>query len=436
MLRNALVLLLLLAAGCSQSLYMQGRNSVEQGQYDRAIDYLYKEIQTNPESFEAWRELGIAFYNKGDLIKAEDALKQANSIQPDARTNLFMGLILEQQREFDRAIAAYSASLNLKAESKTKAMIRAHLDNLVSRKLKEDAFLAVENESKIDVDTIPANSIAVVDFDGSQLPPDLAPVSRGLAEFTAIDLSKVSSLRVVDRLKIDALLNELKLSSLQSSDPHYAPRVGRLLGGRRIITGSVLSAGDNRLQLNGAVVNTADSSTELTGPTEGDLSEFFKLQKDFVFKVIDSLGVQLTLEERDAINEVPTESFLAFIAYCRGLDYQSQGNIDAARREFQTAAANDKGFVQAGSRAEALKASPGAGGQGEGSFQEFESSVTEASDQEMEDLKLDIVQNNIIINSGFIRDRLDYDRFGFSPRRPPVTSPTVNVGIKGDIDGK
>jgi len=103
------LLLMALAAGCSQSLYMQGRRHLEEGNYDSAISAFYQEISANPASADAWRELGVAFYEKGDLVKAEDALKQANNIRPDARTHLFLGLVYEKQQDYNRAIDAYTA---------------------------------------------------------------------------------------------------------------------------------------------------------------------------------------------------------------------------------------------------------------------------------------------------------------------------------------
>jgi len=434
MIRKLLILLLLLTAGCSQSLYMQGRHHVDEGRYDEAIDILYQEIQKNPKGHEAWRELGVAYYQKGDLLKAEDALKQANNIQPDARTNLYMGLIFEQRKSYDKAIAAYSSSLNMKSKGKTGDMLRSHLNRLIVLKINEDAKAAIASEDAIEASSIPENSIAVVDFDGSQLPDDLVPISKGLAEFTANDLSKVNDLTVVDRMKIDAILNELKLSSSQYTDPSHSPRVGRLLGSRRVVTGTILGTGGDGIRLDGAIVNTVDSTTGLTGPTEGNMQSFFAVQKDFVFKIIDSLGIQLTREERDAIEEVPTESFLAFMAYCRGLDYQSRGMPDAARQQFQTAAGQDKNFQQAAGKVQALGPTPTGGG--ETSFDGFEAAVTTESEKELEASGLDAVQASTLVNGGFIRSQVDYDRFGLSPYKPPVVSEGVLVIIRGDLDAQ
>lgn len=430
--RKAFIILISLGIiGCAQNQYMQGQRLVEQGQYDRGIETFYAEIKANPSSALAWRELGVAFYKKGDLAKAEEALKQANNIKPDPRTNLYLGLTYEKQEQYGTAIDAYRAALSLKPSGSVKNLVRAHLDQLISQGMNREVSLALQNESKIKVDTIPENTVAVVDFDNTHLPADLSPLSKGLAEFTSIDLSKIRSLRVVDRLKINIIMDELKLSSSQYADPKNSPRLGRLVGSRRIVTGSVLGTGDNAVRLDGAVVSVGDGATKTTSPTEGLVKSFFKIQKEFVFKVIDDLGITLTPEERDSIQKIPTESYLAFMSYCRGLDYRSRGMTDEARQEFKQAVTEDKGFVEASRQAENLAAyEPPAGSDGR-----FEPSVTKASDEESLSNGIAEFQDTRLSNIGFIRDVNALEQFGNTPDAPPRTGArTATVIIRGDLD--
>ena len=88
------------------------------------------------------------------------------------------------------------------------------------------------------------------------------------------------------------------------------------------------------------------------------MKNFFKVQKDFVFKIIDSLDITLTQAERDAIEEIPTESYLAFMAYCRGLDYKSRGMYRDANDAFQQAADEDNNFDDAQIQLEGVAFAP------------------------------------------------------------------------------
>jgi len=379
MTRIVLVILLVFLVGCSAGFYGQGRKLTEQGRYDQAIEAFYDEIARYPQRAEAWRELGVAYYEKGDLIKAEDALKQANAIKPDGRTSLYLGLVYEHQEMTDQAVAAYGAALSLDPGGKTAAMIRAHLDRLVAQRMRTEVNQALLGEASISVDQIPDNTVAVVTFDDSHLSSELAPLSRGLAEFTAADLSKVSSLRVIDRLKIDMILDELKLGASGAVDPATAPRMGKLMGSRHLVGGTVMDLGETGIRIDGMLVNTGDSSSAMTEPAEGKLNEIFRVQKQFVFEVIDSLGITLSAEERNAISKVPTESYLAFLAYCRGLDYESQGFYRDAQSSFNQAIQLDHGFGAAQNKATSMEANLALGGSDQ-SLSRFETTVVAASE--------------------------------------------------------
>src|SRR5204863_174871 len=67
----------------------------------------------------------------------------------------------------------------------------------------------------------------------------LTPLGFGLAELLVTDLSVSSQLQMLDRLRIDAILRELALVDSGVTDPRAAPRVGRLMGARRLLIGSV-----------------------------------------------------------------------------------------------------------------------------------------------------------------------------------------------------
>lgn len=430
--RIALVMLLLCGvAGFAQNTFDQAVKMVEKGQYDQAIDAFYNEIKVNPKDANAWRELGVAFYKKGDLIKAEDALKQAIAIKPDARANLYLGLTYEKQQDYSRAIDAYRGALALKPSGSIRRSIGDHLDQLLALKIQQEASQAVVDEQKIKADTIPENTIAVVDFDNSHLPPDLAPISKGLAEFTAIDLAKVKSLRVVDRMKIGVIMNELKLSSSQYADPKNSPRVGRLVGGRHIVTGSLTGLDEKQIRLDGALVSISDSSAKTTKPSQGDVNAFFKVQKEFVFEILDKLGIAPTTAERDSIMKTPTQSYLAFLAYSRGLDFRSRGQFQQAGEQFRQAAAADRNFGEARTQMKMLPPAPASGG---GGGSQFEASVTSASDQGQTGGNLGDFQTGTLGLTGFIKDLNDLDRFGNSPDAPTRNGNTATIIIRGNFD--
>jgi hypothetical protein len=197
----------------------------------------------------------------------------------------------------------------------------------------------------------------------------------------------VHELTVLERTKLDLILQELQLSKSGYVDPASAPRIGRLMGSSRLVTGSLLGIGDEGLRLEGAIVGTADSNVERTQSMEGTLVDVFRMEKDFVFSLIDELGIELTIEERDAIKKVPTESYLAFLAYCRGLDYERRGMNSAAKQEYAEALRQDGRFQQAQDRFDMVSRNLTQLPEYEASYQQFASDVTELdlfSDQQID----------------------------------------------------
>ena len=189
------LVLALLGAGCSQGYYGKGQAASEEGDYDTALKLPYKAVEERPDDHRAWNEIGLAWYRMDSLDKAEEAFAASNRIKPNAISNLYLGMIFERTGELDKAIGVYGAAGNLQGDGEAGRMIRDRLSVLIDRKLVEEARLAVIGEDTLSVASIPGNSIAVINFDGSSLSPELQPMAFGMAEFVAMDLSKVSSVR-------------------------------------------------------------------------------------------------------------------------------------------------------------------------------------------------------------------------------------------------
>ncbi|MCK4538966.1 MAG: hypothetical protein KAV42_09245 [Candidatus Krumholzibacteria bacterium] len=427
-----LLIFALLITGCTQSYYRQGLAASEEGDNDAALDLLYKAVGERPDDHRAWREIGMAWYRTEALGKAEEAFATSNRISPNALSNLYLGLIFEKTDQIDRAIRVYSAAANLQGDGKTKDMIEGRLSVLIDKRLTDEARQAVLNEDSLDVDSLPENSIAVINFDGSNLPSDLQPMALGLAEFVAMDLAKVSELKVLERMKINVILDELQLSESNYSSTTVGPRVGKLLGSSRIVLGSVNSTGDDGFRVDGRLVNTVDGKASGTRSDEGSLEEFFRVEKQFVFGIIDTLGIVLSKEERDAIEEVPTESFLAFMSYSKGLFYERRGMHSDAAGSFRDAGNADPGFIQATNLAGKMEHASSAG------TSSFETGVTASMTREDSPGDFGIIQSANLINSNFIMNATLYWPLGLLTAPPPGGGPAWHgygiIIIRGDFD--
>ena len=212
------------------------------------------------------------------------------------------------------------------------------------------ARAAISSERTIDPTRIPERAIAVPPMSITSTDTTLAPLAYGLAELLANDLARSSRLTVVERLRIDAVLRELRLSSTAVVDPASASRVGRLIGARRLIVGQVrqLSGGD--LQITAQVADVVTSGVTTAVSARAPLARIIDAEAQLALQIFNALGITLTPGERAAIEAAPTRNVAALLAYSRGVRDESFGRYGAAAQQYRAALQADPGFIDASVR--------------------------------------------------------------------------------------
>ena len=178
-----------------------------------------------------------------------------------------------------------------------------------------------------------------------------AVLGRGLAELLTIDLGHVEALQLVERTRLQTLIDEMDLAESGYFDAATAPRVGRLIGAGRLV-GGVYNVVGNDLQLDAALWEVQNANVADIGSRAGALSALFRLEKELVFSTLAAMGIEPTEEERRRIDLIPTQNLQAFLAFSRGLEREDAGAFGEAARFYGQAAQLDPNFRQAGARAE------------------------------------------------------------------------------------
>ena len=171
------------------------------------------------------------------------------------------------------------------------------------------------------------------------------------------DLALLERFRMVERMRLGALLNEMNLGQTGRVDPATAARVGHLIRAGRMVQGLANIPSDGPVQLEASVVQ---GTGEVTSPTEtqGRLHDLLRLEKNLVVGLADRLGYRLSEAERTAILENGTQNLTAFLAYSRGLEAEDRGDYAQAARYYQAAVQADPGFRQARQGFQAASAAP------------------------------------------------------------------------------
>lgn len=343
-----LLLCILILTGCAASHYDLGKQHLEAEQYDDALAEFDLARRERPHDSKLFREIGIAYYRKLDFKNAiQNLIQSFLEDSTDGRTLFYLGTAFEITDNIPMAMDIYGRYVDVSSMSGIRSSIEGRLEKLERKQMKAAAEKALADEDRLDVDKIPDSTLAVLYFENLGDNPDLDPIQKGLADMMITDLSKVKKLRVIERTRMQKLLEEMGLGMTGLVDERTAPRVGKLLGAARLVKGSFVELGGDQLRINANLI-PVKSKARYTSRREVDrLDNFFKMEKNLVFGLLSRMGIRLTQEERDAIEIIPTENLLAFMAYCRGLDYEDRGLFDQASEFYGEAAMLDPEFSQA-----------------------------------------------------------------------------------------
>lgn len=368
---------------------------------NRELAKLQQQLAASPNSVKALQAIGYKLYELERFPEARPILEQARQLDPKCGPcALYAGLTAEKLKDFTAAKAAYTKYLDVGRTPSVKKDVRTRLIAMAKDELAQSAKAAVANETALRGVQAPGNTVAVLPFKCS-CPDSLLPLERGMAELVVTDLSRSSSLRVLERDRMQAIADEIQLSSRSQVDATTATRAGKLISAGRILNGSIVATGGQTVNLTGAVVNTANANIDGNPAASGTLSAIFRAEKDFVTATFRALNVTLSPAELKEFDKTPTQNLQAFLAFSRGLMAEDAGRLDDAARFFESARTMDPGFsaalqkaqssaAAAGSQLSSVKVEQGLKNSSEGSV------VTAASRGSTSDAGLGNTLNNVV----------------------------------------
>ena len=307
------------------------------------VPQLEARVASRPGDTEAAVRLGAAYQAAGRLDDAAPLLERARAADPDdANAAFFLGVVYEGQNRPGEAIEAYVAFRSLAPGTRAAQRVDGRIRLLRRQQLRASIREAVAMEQSLAQTPSPA-TVAVFPFRFDGTDERLQPLGRALAEMLSTDLAQTDRLTVLERVRIQALLDEVALGQSGAVDEGSAVRGGRLLGAGRVVQGQV-SGNEARLRLEAAVVEVGRGTEPGTVAQEDAGANLFAMEKALAFQIYEEMGISLTPAEREAVNRRFTENLQALLAFGRGLQAADQGNYQQARQFFSEAASLDPGF--------------------------------------------------------------------------------------------
>jgi TolB-like protein len=264
--------------------------------------------------------------------------------------------------QFDSARTVYGDLLATKPTGEVARLLNGRLTLLARKELHATARASLAHETELSRTPPDPNTVAVFPFRYTGQDSTLRPLERGLAALVVSDLSHVRRLRLVERERLQALLDEMKLAASGRVDPATGARSGHLVGAGQVVQGQFQEAPGANLRLDATMVRAGDAQIAATGSARDPLSQLFDLEKSVVFQLLTKTGVPISPAESIAISERPTKDIQAFLLYSRGLEAQDRGDFRAAGESFRAAAQRDPSFQAAAQQAQSSDAAQSAGG--------------------------------------------------------------------------
>lgn len=336
---------LVLLAGCVVA--KAAPEALRSGDYAAAATAYEAQVAADPVNWKAREMLGYAYLKGGDALRAIPEFEKALALEPAASMcHAYLGWA---QLKLDNQAAALEAWRAF--NDPTKQLVKQEIDRLItlaemelSKKLAREALAAEAGGS------VPAtrdNRYAVFNFAVPGAGADMAPLQKALAAMTISDLAQIKGVSVIERMRMQALLDELRLGARGVADSATALKAGALLGAEQCVFGS-MSQDEGKLSLAGGVASTRQSGLLGSLSLTEETGRFFDLQKQVLARIIEVNAIQLDPEQgRTLLLHHHTLNHAAVIAYGQGLDALDTQDWLAAQERFAQAATLDPFFTLA-----------------------------------------------------------------------------------------
>ena len=175
------------------------------------------------------------------------------------------------------------------------------------------------------------------------------PVNAFFVEGVQDDI--LSRLVKIRDLKV---INHVGASRFPADAPRDLRAIGRTLGVRHLLAGSLRRAGD-RVLLHVSLIDTRDGHEVWSEGYDRKLEDAINLQGELASKIADALDAKLSPRERGDVRASSTRNPDAYVLYLRGRTLESSltiqiSNYEAAQALYAQAVALDQDFALAHAR--------------------------------------------------------------------------------------
>jgi len=202
----------------------------------------------------------------------------------------------------------------------------------------------------------PKPTVAILYMDYTGKDEQLVVLKKGLAQMLISDLSSVPTVQIVERDRLQDIMDELQLGTSAKIDPATANKLGKLLGARYMVLGGFFDL-LGTLRVDARLVEVETGKVIRSVGAQGKEDAFLDIEQ----KIVADLTTIFTSADIDAPPAPVTPVRLPAVAkpkqvktktvarYGKALDFMDKGDKVKAKEELQAVVAEQPDFALAAS---------------------------------------------------------------------------------------
>ncbi len=184
-------------------------------------------------------------------------------------------------------------------------------------------------------------TLAILPFENNSVTghDKFEPLTRGLSAMIITDLSdSVKGLKLIEREKIKAILEEISLGQSGIADESTAAMAGKILGAQAITIGSFMVLG-KKVRIDIRIINVETGEVITSDSVTGKSNAFMELEQELVRKIADSLNETFEPEKLTKKSDIQ-----AALYFSKGIEAFDNGELKKAKKLFKKCIKLDKSY--------------------------------------------------------------------------------------------
>lgn len=188
-------------------------------------------------------------------------------------------------------------------------------------------------------------SMAITYFENIAANVEYDWLQKGLTTMLITDLAKLKEFNVVDRGRLQEMLEQMKFGKTGIVSEATAPKVGEALGVDSILTGSYIITKPT-IRIDARLISVKTNNVIAAEEIQGELDKLYQLEQQLAMKIATNLDV-VPVEGQVAHVSPFAKSLDGMELYAKGLDYLDRGMSNEAREAFRQAVYKIPGYKNA-----------------------------------------------------------------------------------------